>query len=62
MTPAEARWRAQRMQHLLDNGMERFEAMALVRQESKSTPWITAQTIATSAVKQAPVANFKDRA
>ena len=33
MTVAEARWRAQRMQHLLEDGMERFEAMALVRQD-----------------------------
>ena len=33
MTPAAARWRAQRMQHLLDDGMERFEDMPLVRQD-----------------------------
>lgn len=39
MTTAEARWRAERMQHLLDDGMERFEAMALVRQGRQDCGW-----------------------
>ena len=39
MTAAEARWRAARTQHLLDGGMERFEAMATVRAEAKAQPW-----------------------
>lgn len=39
MTAAEARWRAQRTQQLLSEGLERFEAMAKVREEAKSQPW-----------------------
>lgn len=40
MTPAEARWRAARTQHLLSDGVERFEAMATVRAEAKAQPWV----------------------
>ena len=39
MTAAEARWRAQRTQQLLAEGVERFEALATVRQEARSQPW-----------------------
>ena len=39
MTEAEARWRAQRTQQLLAEGVERFEAMAQVREEAKAQPW-----------------------
>ncbi len=39
MTEAEARWRAERTQHLLADGVERFEAMATVRAEAKARPW-----------------------
>lgn len=59
MTTAEARWRAERMQHLLDDGMERFEAMALVRQEARSMPWIATQTIATSACQTSDIGEFQ---
>ena len=40
MTAAEARWRAQRTQQLLSEGLGRFEAMAQVREEAKSQPWM----------------------
>jgi hypothetical protein len=40
MTAAESRWRAQRTQQLLAEGMERFEALATVRQEAKLHPRI----------------------
>lgn len=40
MTAAEARWRAQRAQQLLSEGLERFEAMAQVRAEAKAQPWM----------------------
>lgn len=40
MTDAEARWRAQRTQQLLNQGVERFEAIALVREEAKAQPWL----------------------
>lgn len=40
MTEAEARWRAQRTQQLLSEGLGRFEAMAKVREEAKSQPWM----------------------
>ena len=39
MSAAEARWRAQRMQELLTEGVERFEALATVRAEAKTRPW-----------------------
>ena len=39
MTEAEARWRAQRTQQLLAEGLERFEATAKVREEAKAQPW-----------------------
>lgn len=39
MTTAEAAWRAARTQQLLAEGLERFEAMAKVREEAKSQPW-----------------------
>ena len=38
MTAAEARWRTQRTQQLLAEGLERFEALAQVREEAKSQP------------------------
>ena len=38
-TAAEANWRAARTQQLLAEGMERFEALATVRQEARSQPW-----------------------
>lgn len=51
MTPAEIRWRAERMQHLLaTEEMERFEAMAQVRQEAKARPWEQSKIIAASTV------------
>ena len=40
MTEAEARWRAQRTQQLLADGLGRFEALAQVREEAKSQPWM----------------------
>ena len=40
MTAAEARWRAQRTQQLLAEGLGRFEALAQVREEAKSQPWM----------------------
>lgn len=40
MTAAESRWRAERMQQLLADGMERYEALAQVRHEARSMPWI----------------------
>ena len=40
MTAAEANWRAERTQELLAEGVERFEALATVRQEAKTQPWI----------------------
>lgn len=50
MTDAEARWRAERMQHLLAvDELDRFEALAQVRQEARSMPWIATDSIATSA-------------
>lgn len=39
MTAAEARWRAESTQQLLAEGVERFEALATVRQEARSAPW-----------------------
>ena len=39
MTAAEARWRAQRTQQLLADGLDKFEAIAQVRQEARSAPW-----------------------
>ena len=39
MTAAEARWRAQRTQQLLADGLDRFETMDQVREEAKSQPW-----------------------
>jgi len=52
MTPAEIRWRAERLQHLLaTEEMERFEAMAQVRQEAKYRPWDQSQMIAASALQ-----------
>ena len=39
MTAAEARWRAERTQQLLAQGLDRFEALAQVRQEAKAQPW-----------------------
>lgn len=39
MTATEAAWRAARTQQLLSEGLERFEAMAKVREEAKSQPW-----------------------
>ena len=40
MTAAEAAWRAARTQQLLAEGLERFEALAQVRAEAKSQPWM----------------------
>lgn len=40
MTAAEARWRAQRTQQLLAEGLDKFDALAQVRQEARSQPWI----------------------
>ena len=40
MTAAEARWRAQRTQELLAEGLDKFDALAQVRQEAKARPWI----------------------
>lgn len=52
MTPAEIRWRAERLQHLLaTEEMERFEAMAQVRQEAKYRPWDQSKMIAASALQ-----------
>ena len=39
MTAAEARWRAQRTQQLLADGLDKFEAICRVRAEAKSAPW-----------------------
>ena len=39
MTAAEARWRAQRTQQLLAEGLDKFDAIAQVRQEARSAPW-----------------------
>lgn len=39
MTAAEARWRAQRTQQLLAEGLDKFEAICQVRAEAKSAPW-----------------------
>ena len=39
MTDAEAHWRAQRTQQLLADGLDKFEAIAQVRQEARSAPW-----------------------
>ena len=39
VTTAEAAWRAARTQQLLAEGLERFEAMAKVREEAKAQPW-----------------------
>ena len=39
MTAAEARWRAQRTQQLLAEGLDKFGALAQVRQEARSAPW-----------------------
>ena len=39
MNEAEARWRAERTQQLLAEGLERFEALAQVRFEARSAPW-----------------------
>ena len=40
MTDAEARWRAQRTQQLLADGLDKFEATYQVRQEARSAPWL----------------------
>ena len=40
MTTAEAAWRAARTQQLLDDGLERFETVAQVREDAKSQPWM----------------------
>ena len=39
MTAAEARWRAERTQQLLAEGLDKFDALAQVRQEARSVPW-----------------------
>ena len=39
MTQDEANWRAKRTQQLLESGLERFDALAQVRQEAKTKPW-----------------------
>lgn len=39
MTAAEAAWRAERTQQLLANGLDKFEAIAQVRQEARTAPW-----------------------
>ena len=39
MTAAEARWRAERTQQLLAEGLDKFEALAQVRQEARTAPW-----------------------
>ena len=39
MTEAEAKWRTKRTQQLLESGLERFDALAQVRQEAKTKPW-----------------------
>ena len=39
MTEAEANWRALRTQQLLADGLDKFEAIAQVRQEARATPW-----------------------
>ena len=39
MTEAEVRWRAQRTQELLADGLDKFEAICQVRQEARSAPW-----------------------
>ena len=39
VTAAEANWRAARTQQLLANGLDKFEAIAQVRQEARSAPW-----------------------
>ena len=39
MTDAEARWRVQRTQQLLADGLDKFEAICQVRQEARSAPW-----------------------
>lgn len=40
MTATEAAWRAARTQQLLSEGLERFEAIARVREEAKSQLWM----------------------
>lgn len=40
MTEAEAKWRTKRTQQLLAQGLERFDALAQVRQEAKDKPWM----------------------
>lgn len=40
MTEAEAKWRTKRTQQLLAQGLERFDALAQVRQEAKTKPWM----------------------
>lgn len=39
MTEAEARWRAQRTQQLLAEGLGKLAAIFQVRQEAKAAPW-----------------------
>lgn len=39
MTAAEARWRAARTQQLLAEGLDKYDAIAQVRQEARTAPW-----------------------
>ncbi len=39
VTAAEANWRAARTQQLLADGLDKFDAIAQVRQEARSAPW-----------------------
>ena len=39
MTEAEVRWRAERTQQLLAQGLDKLDAIAQVRQEAKALPW-----------------------
>lgn len=39
MTEAEANWRFQRTQQLLESGLDKLDAICQVRAEAKTSPW-----------------------
>lgn len=60
MTDPEARWRAERMQHLLAvDELDRFTALAQVRQEARSAPWTAIESIASIAYTSSASGEFK---
>lgn len=61
MTEAEANWRAQRTQSLLEAGADRYEALAQVREEAKTKPWIATKSIATDAYAVSAEGQFQGK-